>query len=278
MSQLLTPLLAAVLVMFWPLHAAAQLRPVPPMEWRVFAQSGVHVSVAAGAFADQRVSLAGVRGDLIELGDVRIAVVSGRFMIDVAGTPQRFLRDEQFVEPATGGAQAMSADRSRHDAGDYRVTTAIALNDVTDGSFETLRFGTRLPTTDNKIGLERDQTDFFALLGAHRKWSRLRVGAEAGVGINGTRRPEYEQSDLLTYDVTVAYDAGSVQTALVLAGQNDLRSERTRGNEDLAELRGLLRIGARRWLQAGMVVGITEFSPRAGFVLGGGMHLSGTRE
>lgn len=271
-------LLAIFLVFLGQNGAAAQLRPVEPLDWRGFSsQKSVGVSLGVGYLADQRVSLAGVRGDLVELGEVRVAVVRDRFQIEVAGTPQRLLRDERFVEAPTGDARAMSRERARHDAGDYRVATAIALSEPADGSYETLRFGTRLPTTDNKVGLDRDQTDFFAQLGLHRRWTRVTLGAEAGVSINGTRRPEYEQSDVLAYDVSVSYAGARLQPALVLVGQNDLRAERTRGNEDLAEVRGVLRLGSLRWVEGGVVMGLSEFSPGVGVVLRAGMQLGKAR-
>ena len=277
MRLALSCVLTLVCVLF-PLRSAAQLRPLEPVDWPLLElRSGTRVSLGAGILLDQRAALAGVRGDLIELGEARVTIRSGRFLVELAGTPQRFLRNEAAVEEPYAGSRPMAESRARHDAGDYRIGTTVALSDVDDGSFETLRFGTRLPTTDNKVGLDRDQTDFFALLGMQRKWSRVRLAAEAGVGINGTRRPEYEQSDALTYDLTVSYDAARLTPSLVFLGQNDLRSERTRGNEDLAEVRAQVRWGGKRWLQAGVLAGLAEFSPSWGIMFSAGAHLGGAR-
>jgi hypothetical protein len=139
-----------------------------------------------------------------------------------------------------------------------------------------LRFGTRLPTTDNRVGLDRDQTDFFALLGADQQSGNWHFSGEAGVGINGTRLANYEQSDVLLYAVEVRRRAGPVRIGLSMLGQEDLKTRHIRGNEDLGELRLGLRAGQRRWFEVVFVRGIREFSPELGVLIGGGIHFRPT--
>src|SRR5262245_54555033 len=143
---------------------SAQLRPLEPLPWDVLGQPAtLHVSARSGWFDAQRASLAGTVGRLIELGEVRAVVRAGRVLLEFAGTPQRIFEDDSVFAAPAGGAEAPPVNRRRHDSGDYRVSTVIPLFDRRVQAV--LRFGTRLPTTDNRIGLDRDQTDFFALVG-----------------------------------------------------------------------------------------------------------------
>ena len=268
-------LLAGMLV---PVRVNAQLRPLEPLDWNGFsAARTMRASMQVSYLHDQRASLAGVRGNLFEVGEARFVMRSGRVQLEAAGTLQRFLRDEDVLEEPAGDARAASAERKRHDSGDYRIGTAIAIGDLTGSTLGAVRFGTRLPTTDNRVGLDRDATDFFGTIGLQHRWQRLSVSGSAGVGINGTRITTYEQSDVLAYDVSMRWSGGGYSPVITLVGQNDLRSGRIRGNEDLMELRGGIRIGDERWLDVAVVGGLTEFSPGVGVIVGGGLQFGTVR-
>jgi hypothetical protein len=252
--------------------AAAQLRPLEPLDWDLFhSNNNVHASARFGWLNDQRASLAGTVGRLIEVGDVRAVFRTGRVLIEFAGTPQRWFRDDEVFAAPTGGALPPPADGKRHDAGDYRVAAAVLLGS-SPARLSVLRFGTRLPTTDNRVGLDRDQTDFFALLGAQQQAGAWTFAGEAGVGIHGTRLAHYEQSDVLVYSVRIARRQSGVTPAVTLLGQEDLKSRAIRGNEDLGEVRFSIRSGSRRWVEVAAVAGYREFSPEAGVMLSGGWH------
>ena len=65
----------------------AQLRPLDPFEWRMF-EGGRAVSapVGAGWLADQRASLAGTEGTLVEAGNFRAFWRTGRVVLEAGGT------------------------------------------------------------------------------------------------------------------------------------------------------------------------------------------------
>jgi hypothetical protein len=253
--------------------ASAQLRPLEPFLWDAFFDTPVHVTARAAWLDEQRASLAGTVGRLIELGEVRALVRTGAVVLEFAGTPQRLFADERVFAPPAGGATSPGVDGERHDAGDYRVGTAVRLTRASERGLAALRFGARLPTTDNRVGLDRDQTDFFALLGGQYRRSGLRVSAEFGVGINGTRSESFEQSDVLLYAATFEYAGNLLSPRLTVVGQDDLSTRMLRGNEDLAELRAGVRAGRKRWLETGLVYGLRTFSPEIGVWLGGGAAL-----
>jgi hypothetical protein len=208
---------------------------------------------------------------------MRVSWRSGRILVEVAGTLQRFLREDTVISAPADGVDASSPEGSRRDAGDYRVQTVLRLSGDAAQTSTILRFGTRLPTTDNRVGLERDQTDFFASLGAARAFGAWYLMAEAGVGINGTRLSNYEQSDVMIYTATLEWRVAALAPFLSVVGQNDLHAGAVRGNEDLGEVRLGVRLGNTRWLHAVVVNGFQDSSPRAGIVVGGGVSFGGRR-
>ena len=256
-----------------PLQLRAQLRPLDPINWQVM-QPGRSVSAELGAEAlrGQRASLAGVEGDLLELGKFSLIWHTGRVSLEAAGTVRRFFQDKSvFAEPVEG-TRAPNGSR-RADSGDYRVATTVRLTPERPDLMAALRFGARLPTTDNRVGLERDQTDFFALVGGRIARGGASLEAETGVGIFGTSVQEgFEQSDVLLYAVTALYETRWLAPSVALVGQADgLRNWTIRGNEDLRELRFGVRTTGRYWIRVNVIRGLTDFSPRTGFVVTGGL-------
>lgn len=256
--------------------AAAQLRPLEPVDFHAFHGSAVRVQFGIAAYADQHASLAGTRGTLREIGDVRVTIRTGRMIMEMAGTLQRLFQDKEVIAEPYGDARTPPPDGKRHDAGDYRVSSVLRLTSMQSRTLATLRFGTRLPTTDNRVGLDRDMTDFFATLGAHRSFGALSLAAEAGLSINGTRKPTYEQSDVLVYALSAELRSERVTPTIVVLGQQDFQEFAVRGNEDLAEVRAGVRIGERRWLKASWVRGLANSSPSNGAQLSVGAALGGT--
>jgi hypothetical protein len=259
------------LLLLIPAQATAQLRPLDPFEWRMF-EGGRTVSaqVGGGWLRDQRASLAGTEGTLVEAGNWRAFWRTGRVVLEAGGTVQRFFDEESRFAPAEPEVQP-DEDGARHDAGDYRILTAVRLTDEGAPVAAALRFGARLPTTDNTVGLDRDATDFFAMLGGRAARGRLGVQAEAGVGIFGTREDAFEQDDLLIYAVRAEY-AGPVVPMLTVVGQQvGSGHSEIRGNESLGEVRLGVRAGGRRWVLAEAVAGYTDFSPGFGVLVSVGM-------
>ena len=252
--------------------APAQLRPLGPTEWRVWDPGRTLVAgIGGGAFADQRASLAGTEGRLLEAGNLSLTWRTGRVAIEAGGTVQRFFRDERSFAAPYGDARP-DDDGRRHDSGDWRIATVLRLTPEDAPALAVLRFGTRLPTTDNRVGLDRDALDFFALLGGRARRGALAVSAEAGVGINGTRDPVFEQRDVLAYAAAAEYalSPSLVPTLAVVGNVPGLPARKVRGNEDLGEVRLGVRAGGRRWVRVEVVRGYTDFSPSAGVIVAAG--------
>jgi hypothetical protein len=262
--------LIAVLLMGSASRATAQLRPLDPVDFAAFRGDAVHARAGFGLYADQHASLAGTIGTLRELGTFQVTIRTGRMVMDLGGGVRRTFTDRDTIDAPFAEVRPQPNGK-RTDDGDYRVGTLIRLTPARSHTLGVLRFGTRLPTTDNRVGLERDITDFFATIGAQRVFGNVAVGAEAGVSINGTRDPTYEQSDVLVYSVSAETTLGSVTPFAVIVGQQDFHDWAVRGNEDLSELRAGIRAGRRRWITATWVHGLTDYSPSNGVQLSAGM-------
>ncbi|MDQ3522009.1 MAG: hypothetical protein M3434_06715 [Gemmatimonadota bacterium] len=261
------------LFMLFPPQLNAQLRPLDPLNWWVM-QPGKSVSAELGAefLQGQRASLAGVEGELLELGKFRLVWQTGRVSLEAAGTLRRVFQDQSVFADPVEGTRASDGSR-RIDSGDYRVATTVRLTPERPDLMAALRFGARLPTTDNRVGLERDQTDFFALVAGRIARGGASLAAETGVGIFGSSvQKGFEQSDVLLYALTAQYETPWLAPSVVLVGQADgLRGWTIRGNEDLRELRFGVRTTGRYWIRASLIRGLTDFSPRTGLAISAGL-------
>ena len=251
-----------------PSCASAQLRPLDQADWRLIADTST-ISARAGVsrLVDQRASLAGTSGSLWEAGMITLAWRTGRVTVEASGTAQRFFReDERFAEPHS--EVLPTDDGHRHDSGDYRIGTSVRL--TPDGSRVTgaVRFGTRLPTTDNTTGLDRDAVDFFATIGGATVLRALALSAEAGLGIHSTRETRFEQEDVVLYSLRAELAGTRVTPSIEALGQrHGTAHEAIRGVEDLGEIRAGLRFGSRFFASVEGVYGYEDFSPANGLIV-----------
>src|SRR5690606_32591253 len=212
----------------------AQLRPLDPLDHGVYEPgTGVIVEVGAGVYDGQRASLAGTEGRLLEFGQLHVLWRWDRVAFEAAGTVLRRFDDRAVSSAPVPGTREVDGAR-RQDAGDFRLATVVTLWARPAGAVA-LRFGTRLPTTDNETGLERDRTDFFALVAAGWRLGPVQVAAESGVGIHGTRDDGMEQVDVWLYALSVGYRWGTVVPGVAFVGQADgLSGDSLRGTKTCA--------------------------------------------
>lgn len=266
------PLLLAVCASAFYNPASAQLRPLEPIDSDLI-HGRARLSIHAGLsrLFDQRASLAGTTGDLWEIGSFGIGWRTGRVVLEASGIVQRFFREtSRFAEPFP---EVEPADNGhRNDSGDYRLSTTVTITPVGWPVRGALRFGTRLPTTDNTTGLERDATDFFATIGASGARGALSLTGEIGLGIHTSREPRFEQEDVFLYAFRAERLGWRVSPSLALLGQLHGRAHAPiRGVEDLGEVRLGVKTAGNRWLRAELVKGFEEFSPSVGVIVSVGV-------
>lgn len=265
------PLWLALVLLLLPRLAAAQLRPLDPVDWALWTDSATWVAGAGAAvYQNQHASLAGTVGRLVEIGNLEAGWRSGRIAVVAGGTLQRLFQDQDRFAEEHGGA-VPGLGPARHDAGDYRIATLVRLTPAKAPVLTLLRFGARLPTTDNEVGLDRDRTDFFALLSTRWQRGPAAAAVEAGVGIWGTREVAYEQEDVLVYAATAEYRLGPVVPTVAIVGQRAGHSGwAVRGNENLSEVRLGVTVGRRYWVRLQAVRGLETFSPGTGLIVAAG--------
>jgi hypothetical protein len=255
-------------------RALAQLRPVEPLEWDAFSPGTVMLARAGvGVHRDMRAALAGTEGRLLELGNFTAVWTTGRVVLEASGTLQRRFTDQKVFAAPYEYTRAPNG-QTRVDAGAYSIATTVRLTPAARPFIGVLRFGTRLPTTDNRIGLDRDATDFFATAGGRYARGGLLAGGELGLGIFGTRVPTFEQSDVLLIMLTARYTRGLFQPVVTYTMHADGLKHRTiRGNEALREFRFGLRAGNAHFLESSYVYGRGRYSPHPGFLISAGFIL-----
>ncbi len=252
-----------------PADLAGQIRPLTPLDpCTALCGRRLVVEVGGSVLAGQRASLAGTEGRLVELGQLLVLWRLDRVAFEAAGTLWRRLEERRRFADPIGGVAETGGPRS--DVGDFRLGTIVTLV-RSDAAGAVLRFGTRLPTTDDGVGLERDRTDFFALVGGEYRRGALAAAAESGLGIHGTRGSSFDQVDVWLYSATLEYQQGALVPGITLVGQADgMRGPQVRGNEDLREVRAGVRIGRRRWARVMVALGLADFSPRVGLAISAG--------
>ncbi|MGI9043470.1 MAG: hypothetical protein ACR2GK_05010 [Gemmatimonadaceae bacterium] len=245
--------------------AHAQLRPLDGPDWRLLSGSqAIAASIGVARLSEQRASLAGTTGTLWEIGTFSAAWRTGRVVLEAGGTARRsFTETGRFREAYPDVEQ--SPDGRRNDSGDFRISTIVRLTPARSAVMAALRFGTRLPTTDNTTGLDRDATDFFATIGARTSVAAVSVAADAGLGINTTREPRFEQEDVLLYSLQAEYAGYRVTPTFSIVGQKHGTAHAAiRGTENLGEIRLGLRAGSQYWVRLEIVRGYESFSPESG--------------
>lgn len=244
--------------------AAAQLRPLPPVDWRALDATHGAAYLGVSGFTQQPVSLVGQQGRLLQWGMVGAAYKTGRVMLSFEGSIVRvFVAGERFADPSP---LVESVDLARRtDSGDYVINTHLLLTSGLGDRDALIRFGVRLPTTDHRVGLERDQTDFFATLAGRQGVGRLFLDGELGFGIHGVAGPRHNQTDPILFGLRAAYHLDRVEASFRLGGQYDTREHGPpRGNEHLAELTWGIRTTGVTWASLELIRGLALFSPSWG--------------
>lgn len=240
--------------------APSQLRPLPPTDWETFSHE-TEWSATGGltAYAGHPLTLVQERGTLIGAGHLSVLWRSGRVAVQLSDATH------WWFTPSSESARDPAGATQRRSAGDLRVGTIVCvLRDCGDRALG-LHFGTRLPNADDRTGLGRDRTDFYALLGGRTAGRGVTLLGELGLGINGSRSTTLEQQDVLLFATESTYRAGPVTFLASVSGQQFwLNGWSARGNENLAEVRAGARVGASETVEIAVVRGLRSSGPRAG--------------
>ncbi|MEZ4417148.1 MAG: hypothetical protein R3E10_15450 [Gemmatimonadota bacterium] len=204
---------------------------------------------------------------MLEFGSVRGVVRVGRVLFEAAGSAWRVFDERAPLSEPVSGVRAAENGR-RADVGDYRVSSTVLLTDPLRAWGAALRFGARLPTTDETAGLERDETDVFFTVAGQWRTSGVRLFAESGLGIFGVVSSVPDQTDPVLFMVGMQVPRERFMAGLEFVGNYDTRATGApRGNEDLAELRVRLRSEGTLWGEVVAIRGFASYSPDFGLEL-----------
>ena len=261
-----------LVVLIPPEAGSAQLRPIEPIPWDAVTADGPMLRLGAGYHTQARASLAGTQGTLGELGAYTGTWTFGRVAVEVGGVALRVFSDDSVYAPPIADARPSTGKR-RVDTGEHRLGAIVRLTPVSSRAAFVLRFGTRLPTTDNVQGLGRDQTDFYGTFGGRTRWGVVEVAGEAGIAILSTRLSRPEQVDALLYAARMGWWHDRFRIWVGAVGQHDTRrAAELRGIEDLAEARLVGEFGDQRRIRVALVRGLTRESVDLGVVVEGGVR------
>jgi len=243
------------------------MRPLGPVFWEGFDLPRGEASGGVAIYSDQPATRAGVKGRLVEWGDLHATVRVGKVLFEAEGSVRRVLTEQVPFGRAEPDVQRAVAGR-RSDTGDFRFLTTVMITDPPGSTDIAFRFGARLPTTDEVVGLERDQTDLFFTFAARWRGESFTAFAESGLGIFGTAQSAPDQTDPILYMLGVSVPRTHINTQVEWVGHYDPRAPGPPpGNDHLSELRVRLRTQGTLWVEAMGLTGLAEHSPGYGLVL-----------
>ncbi len=186
-------------------------------------------------WADRRIPLSGLRGDLLEIQAGVIVGLAPGIEARVEGVGWQRLAIEGRDPTAPRAADLDVEGSSTSDAADATLSTRIRLAGA-DGPLTTaLQVGVRLPNAGNESGLGRDETDVLASLLAGWRRGALRLAAEAGVAILGSPTHDAAQTDQGRLGLLVELEPASARAAFGAEVRRSFGDE-SPGNELATEL------------------------------------------
>ena len=252
--------------------ALAQQRPLKTEDPETVGSGRALIEAGIDYNRDVYLPVSGLRGNHITMPAFGLSLgVSSIAEIQIDwGIYQKLNITEQVAGAPLAPMLQLDGD-STDDFGDIHIGAKVRLVSETAhrpaiGSW----FSTRLPNAGNESGLGKDVQDFSSALTIGKTVQSVRVVANIGLLMIGRPTEAVAQDDLLIYGLTVAR-AISPSAELVgeFVGRANFANIVTPGAED----RGLLRFGARYTksgvrLDAGVLVGLTNFDPSIGFTGG----------
>ena len=202
-----------------PAAAPEEFVPVPPVEGipgplffetptLTFVPKGtMRVTAGARFLDDVEIPYSGLAGDLWQLGLVRVDVGFGsRVEVRIQGAVQQRLeidRDASDPRPPTDPTGGTTTD-----SGDFSILTIAQV--MPERGWKPafgLRVEVKLPNTNQARGIGTNTTDVLLSVPARKRYGKLLLFSDLGVGILTTPRNAQRQTDVLLYGLAAAYEA-----------------------------------------------------------------------
>lgn len=267
------------LIVAFALSAFTQQRPLLTEDVNTTPEGAVEFSAGVDFLQNDKFPLAGLKGDLTRVGDVRVRVgFAPNVEFEVEGVLQNFLA----INSASSRSPIpLNLDgNSSNDAGDFILSTKIKLRSETR-SLPALgfKFGFQLPNTDQSRGIGTNQINVFGKVIAQKKFgsrsargtARFNAFGNLGIGILTAPLERFAQNDVLLYGLAGIYRATD---NVNIVGEVNGRANTRKGGAPLGtESVGQIRVGTQirasgLRFDSAAIFGLTRFSPRTGITFG----------
>jgi len=259
------------LLAFLPL--AAQNRPLQTSDAEILPPGTMRAEVGFDFLQDVNFPLSGLSGDLTSLGVIGVRMGVGKMVeVQLEGAVQNFL-DVKKQGASFVPVLELTGPRSTHDTGDFSLSTKIRIfGDRGRWPSLAMRFGFRMPNSNQARGVGTNSTDVFALFILQKHFGKLNLFGNAGVAILQSPNAKFSQNDVLLYGGAFAYPLHRrLNVVGEAAGRYSSRKITTGliGTESRSQARFGFQVfaGGFQWDVAG-IAGLAKDDARSGFTFG----------
>lgn len=249
----------------------AQQRPLITEDVDIIKPGLIRIESGFEFLQNQTFPLSGLRGDVTRLADTRLSFgLAPNVEFQIEWTFQNFLsitsRGPSAIPLKLGTNEADS-----NDVGDVRLWMKIKLrNESRVAPAVGFRFGVELPNSDQARGIGTNTTNFYGMITAGKRFDKLNLFGNLGLGILTAPLQATSQNDVLLYGLAGIYSLSDrVNIVGEVNGFHSTRNNAPLGTEDFSEgrLGAQVRALGVRWFAAG-IFGMSKRAPKTGIAMG----------
>lgn len=266
-----------VLLLIASLCSLAQQRPLLTDDVDITPAGAFEISAGVDFFQKAKFPLSGINGDLTRVGDIRVKTgFASNVELQIEGTLQNY------VSINSRGPSAVPlgfTGNSTNDFDDFTISAKIKLrNETKHLPAVGVKLGFQMPNTDQARGIGTNQINIFGKVLVQKRFGGVRAGVSRfnlmgnlGLGIMTAPIERFTQNDLLLYGIAgIVRATDNVNIVSEINGRANTRGGTAPlGTESLSQFRigTQVRASGLRF-DAAAAFGLTEFSPRTGFIFG----------
>ena len=264
-------LVGSISILLLSVVGSAQQRPLITEDVDIIKPGLIRIESGFEFLQNQTFPLSGLRGDVTRLADTRLSFgLAPNVEFQIEWTFQNFLsitsRSPSAIPLKLGTNEADS-----NDVGDVRLWMKIKLrNESRVAPAVGFRFGVELPNSDQARGIGTNTTNFYGMITAGKRFDKLNLFGNLGLGILTAPLQATSQNDVLLYGLAGIYSLSDrVNIVGEVNGFHSTRKNAPLGTEDFSEgrLGAQVRALGVRWFAAG-IFGMSKRAPKTGIAMG----------
>src|SRR5215204_1675161 len=265
-------------IFFASVFVHAQQRPLLTEDVDITPAGTIEVAAGVDFLQNVKFPLAGLRGDLTRVGDIRIRTgFSGNVELQIEGTIQNYMAINSQTTPPPIPLNV--AGNSTNDFDDFVVSAKVKLrNETSNLPAIGLKFGFQMPNTDQARGIGTNQINIFSKILLQKRFGRVtgktprvNVFGNIGLGIMTAPLERFTQNDLLLYGIAGIFKVNDrINIVTEVNGRVNTRSGGAPlGTESVGQFRIGTQIRASNLrFDTAAIFGLTRYSPRTGVTFG----------